>query len=175
MAVKLAKTNMTKTQLQAVKEKQEIDAMQLLISNLSDEAWATNQKTTNDSDVLRLQGEYDALVKAVAEIEQSEAKAKQVLEALRSPTALEAERNKWRTKFSVQISQAQTLCNAADAEMKKVDGQYGNLRKQIEELDAQISKIQGKKSELENAGCVSSVFLTERINEYKAAIEDKKF
>ena len=67
--VKLAKTNMTRTQLQAVKEKQEIDAMQLLISNLSDEAWATNQKTTNDSDVIRLQGEYDSLVVAVAELE----------------------------------------------------------------------------------------------------------
>ena len=64
--VKLAKTNMRRTQLQAVKQKEEIDAMQLLISNLSDEAWATTEKTTADSDVLRLQGEYDALVLAVA-------------------------------------------------------------------------------------------------------------
>ena len=38
----------------AAKEKAKIDAMQLLIKNLSDEAWAKQQKETADAQVVDL-------------------------------------------------------------------------------------------------------------------------
>lgn len=73
----LAKTNATRDQLKAINQKAEIDSMQELIKNLSDDNWTSNAKTVNDELVISLQQAYENLTEEIRKLEIDETKAKQ--------------------------------------------------------------------------------------------------
>ena len=97
--------------------------------------------------------------------------ANQWVAANENPTQLTLLQSQQRTRLTPLIAAAKAECTAKKTIWEGYKTQIADIESRANDLDLRKTQLETDRTNLNNAGCKASIFLTERIKEFDAEIK----